>query len=173
MHQLALEMQNEELLLAQAEAEAARAAQQELRQSKEFTESLLDNVVDGIIAIDRDQRITAWNAEAARNFGPAAAVLGRRLAEVLPQLNEQVPQLMARALAGERTALLSQEYAHRPGHYDVHIVPLRPTGEARPTGVLAIVHDVTERDRLAEEATRLRLRRQQELLAAILTTQET
>ena len=153
---------------------AARAAQQELQQSKAFTESLLDNIGDGIIAIDRDQRITAWNAEAARYFGPeAVAVLGRRLTEVLPHLNDQVPQLMARALAGERTALLSQAFQYRSGHYDAHIVPLRHVGEAQPSGVLIIVHDVTERDRLTEEATRLRLRRQQEVLAAILATQET
>ena len=39
--------------------------------------------------------------------------------------------------------------------------------------MLIIVRDVTERDRLAEEATQLRLRQQQEVLAAILTTQET
>ena len=75
---------------------AARAAQQELQKSKGFTESLLDNIGDDIIAIDREQRITAWNAEAARYFGPeAAAVLSRRLTEALPHLNDQVPQPMA------------------------------------------------------------------------------
>ena len=35
-----------------------------------------------------------------------------------------------------------------------------------------VVRDVTERDRLAEEATQLRLRQQQDVLAAILDTQE-
>ncbi len=44
-------------------------------------------------------------------------------------------------------------------------------------GETPLVHvlwrDVTERDRLAEEAIRLRLRQQQEVLSAILTTQET
>ena len=33
--------------------------------------------------------------------------------------------------------------------------------------------DVTERERLAEEATQLRLRQQQEVLAAVVATQET
>jgi signal transduction histidine kinase len=60
----------------------------------------------------------------------------------------------------------------RPGHYDSFLVPLKDDGRAAPSGVLVIIRDVTERDRLAEEATRLRLRRQQEVLAAILTTQE-
>ena len=39
--------------------------------------------------------------------------------------------------------------------------------------MLIILRDVTERERLAEEATQLRLRQQQEVLAAILNTQET
>ena len=153
---------------------AAHTARQELRRSKEFTESLLENTVDGIIAIDRHQRITAWNAEAARYFGrPAAQVLGWPLADVLPAFHAKATRLMARALAGERIDLLSQALRDHPGRYDVHIVPLRHTGEPAPTGVLIIGHDVTERDRLAEEATRQQLRRQQEVLAAILTTQET
>ncbi|GAA3992929.1 PAS domain S-box protein [Hymenobacter antarcticus] len=153
---------------------AAHTARQELRRSKEFNESLLDNTVNGIIAIDRNQRITAWNAEAARYFGRAAAeVLGRPLAEVLPALHYESTQLMARALAGERVDLLSQSFRDHPGRYDIHIVPLRHTGEPAPIGVLTIVHDVTERDRLAEEAIRQQLRRQQEVLAAILATQET
>ena len=153
---------------------AARTARQELQRSKEFTESLLDNTVDVIMAIDRDQRITAWNPEAARYFGQdAAGVLGRPVAEVLPYLTAESTQLTTRALAGERITLLSQTFQRRPGRYDAHIVPLRHAGEALPTGVLTIIHDVTERDRLTEEATRQRLRQQQEVLAAILATQET
>ncbi|MFC6224524.1 PAS domain S-box protein [Hymenobacter artigasi] len=153
---------------------AARQAQQQLRQSKEFTESLLDNTVDGIIAVDQAQCITAWNAQATTYFGrEAAEVLGRPLAEVLPYFNNESQQLVARALAGERIDLFGREFQQRPGRYDVHIVPLYHSGESQPSGVLTVVRDVTERDRLAEEATQQRLRRQQEVLAAILDTQET
>ncbi|OUJ72921.1 sensor histidine kinase [Hymenobacter crusticola] len=38
--------------------------------------------------------------------------------------------------------------------------------------IIGLVHDVTERVRLAEETTRLRLQQQQEVLSAILNTQE-
>ena len=68
---------------------------------------------------------------------------------------------------------LSKAFQARPGRYDAHVVPLYHSGESQPTGVLTVVRDVTARDRLAEEATQLRLRQQQEVLAAILATQET
>jgi PAS domain S-box-containing protein len=153
---------------------AARAAEQEQRQGREFIESLLENSVDGIVACDRDLRITAWNAAAVEYFGVAAPVaLGRPLFEVLPQFaTAEVRRLVYLVLAGERKHRLHQAFPTRPGRYDVHLVPLR-TAATAPTGVLVMVHDVTERDRLAEEATQQRLRQQQAVLAAVLDTQET
>ena len=153
---------------------AARQAQQQLRQSKEFTECLLDNTIDGIIAVDQAQCITAWNAQAITYFGrEAAEALGRPLAEVLPYLNNNSHQLVARALAGERIDLLGRAFQQQASRYDIHMVPLYHSGERQASGVLTVVRDVTERDRLAEEAIQKRLRRQQEVLAAILDTQET
>ncbi|MBH8557884.1 sensor histidine kinase [Hymenobacter negativus] len=153
---------------------AARQARQELQQGKEFIESLLENTVDSIVAVDRDQRITAWNAQAAAYFRQSAAqVLGRPLFEVLPHLNDEGRELVRRALAGERINLFSREFQLGPGRYDAHIVPLYHSGESQPSGMLTVVRDVTERESLAEEATQLRLRQQQEVLAAILATQET
>ena len=153
---------------------AARTAQQELRQGKEFIESLLENSVDGIVACDHALRVSAWNAAAAEYFGvAAAAALGRPLFEVLPHFaSAEVRQLVHLALAGERQHRLHQAFPTRPGHYDVHLVPLRNAATA-PTGVLVMVRDVTERDRLTEEATQQRLRQQQAVLAAVLDTQET
>ena len=151
-----------------------REAQNALRREKEFTESLLENTIDGIMALDREQRITAWNAEVGRYFGlEAAQALGRPLFEVLPGLDEKSREAMATALAGEAVSCPSRPFPSRPGHYDAFLVPLLGEGDPLPTGVLVIVRDTTERDRLAENATLERLRRQQEVLAAILNTQET
>ncbi|MDO7851745.1 PAS domain-containing sensor histidine kinase [Hymenobacter convexus] len=150
-----------------------REAEDALRREKEFSESLLENTVDGILAIDRAQRVTAWNAEAARYFGQeAAAVLGRPLFDVMPFLDEQAHANVARALAGDHISRTHQPFHSRPGYFDVFLIPLKDDGQDLPSGVLVIVRDVTERDRLAEEATQLRLRQQQEVLAAILATQE-
>lgn len=154
---------------------AARLAAAQLRREKEFTQSLLENSVDGLAALDRASRVAAWNSQAARYFGHAAgAVLGQPGFAVLPHFaTEAARQVMVRVLAGEQVLLEGQAFAHCAGHFDVYHVPLREDDAAVPTGALLIFRDVTERDRLAEEATRLRLRQQQEVLAAIVDTQET
>jgi signal transduction histidine kinase len=107
-----------------------------------------------------------------RYFGATAAtVLGRPIAEVLT-LDEKSNEALRKAQAGETVACLKRPFTVRPGHYDAFLVPLKDENHSQPSGVLVIIRDVTERDRLAEEATQQRLRRQQEVLAAILTTQE-
>jgi PAS domain S-box-containing protein len=51
---------------------------------KERSEAILANIADGIVAVDRDDRIVLWNAMAERITGvPAAEALGRRLVETL------------------------------------------------------------------------------------------
>ncbi|ALW86923.1 hypothetical protein AUC43_18660 [Hymenobacter sedentarius] len=166
------EQQQQAIVLGFDETEVEDKKKQ-LQAEKEFTESLLENSVDGIVAFDREGTITAWNVKAATYFCQEAAdVLGQPIFEVLPHLDsEESRQIVERVLAGEQVLLPGQAFEHRAGHYDVYHVPLRQENEI--TGILAIFRDVTERDRLAEEATQLRLRQQQEVLSAILTTQET
>jgi PAS domain S-box-containing protein len=149
-------------------------AREQLRAEKEFTQSLLENSVDGIVALDRDGRVTAWNSQATRYFGQSAAeAVGRPLFEVLPCLDtDYVRQIIERVLGGELVVWEGRAFEHRAGHYDAYHVPLKESPDAEATGVLIMFRDVTERNRLAEEATRLKLARQQEVLSAILTTQE-
>ncbi|OGX87085.1 sensor histidine kinase [Hymenobacter glacialis] len=164
--------QREQGVVLSVDVTEAVQQKKQLEAEKEFTESLLENSVDGIVALDRAGNITAWNSQATRYFGhSAAAALGRSMAEILPQLDcDENRQVLARVLAGEQVVLQGQAFAHSIGHYDAHHVPLRQEGSI--TGVLIMFRDVTERDRMAEEATQLRLRQQQDLLSAILTTQE-
>ncbi|WP_223652917.1 PAS domain-containing sensor histidine kinase [Hymenobacter psoromatis] len=89
---------------------------------------------------------------------------GQLAAEVLPSLAPHFQRL----LAGERQSYVaSLEHAGRPvyfqccGFFD---------HEKQEAVVFAI--DITDSERLKEEATHLRLRQQQEVLSAILTTQE-
>ncbi|MVN74795.1 PAS domain S-box protein [Hymenobacter sp. HMF4947] len=167
------EQRQQAVVLAVDITEAERQKRQ-LRAEKDFTQSLLENSIDGIVAIDTTGRVTAWNNQAAHYFGHAAAeAVGRPLFELLPHLDtDYARQLVGRVLGGEQVTWTSQSFTHREGHYDAYHVPLKPTDGAAPTGVLVIFRDVTERDRLTQEATRLELRQQQEVLSAILTTQE-
>lgn len=157
---------------------ATHAAAQQLRLKQEFTQRLLENSVDGIAAVDARGRLTAWNARIAEYTGwPAAEVLGRPVLDIVGHFDTPTHRnSFRRVLAGESVTLLSQPFRFREGHYDAYLVPLRdgsnPAAETPVGGVLCIVRDVTERDRLAEEATQLRLRQQKEVLAAVLDTQE-
>jgi PAS domain S-box-containing protein len=164
--------QRNQAVVLSVDVTEAHEQKKQLQAEKNFTQSLLENSVDGIVAISREGHITAWNTQAARFFGhEAAAVLGRPLFEVLPELNcDETHDVLSRVLSGELVVLSGQSFAHRPGRYDAYHVPLREEGEI--TGVLVMFRDVTERDRQAEEATQLRLRQQQEVLSAILSTQE-
>ncbi|WP_375434337.1 PAS domain S-box protein [uncultured Hymenobacter sp.] len=152
-----------------------RAAREQLRAEKEFSESLLDNSVDGIIALDRAGHITAWNREAEKYAGMREAeVLGREVFAVFPKLDTpEWRQLFEQVLrSGERVVQSGVPFIVRPGYYDVYFVPLRGELQDEINGVLVVVRDMTERNRLIEETTRLRLSQQQEVLSAILTTEE-
>ena len=167
--------QRQQAVVLSVNVTEAEQQKRQLTREKEFTQSLLEYSIDGIVALDREGCITAWNSQSARYFGyPAAQVLGQSLFVVLPHLdNEAARQVVGQVLAGEQVLLEGQAVPHRVGHFDVYHVPLRQAGEDQPTGILILFRDVTQRDRLAEETTRQRLRQQQEVLAAILDTQET
>jgi len=153
---------------------AQRAAREQLRAEKEFTDSLLDNSVDGIVALDREGRITAWNREAALYSGMRPAeVIGQDIFFIFPKLDTpESRQLFEQLLrTGNRVVQHGIPFDSRPGHYDAYLVPLR--GEQQEiNGVLIVIRDMTERNRLIKETTRLQLSQQQEVLSAILTTEE-
>ncbi|GAA4031010.1 hypothetical protein GCM10022409_14050 [Hymenobacter glaciei] len=165
--------QGHQVVVLAVDVTVAEQQRRQLQVEKDFTQSLLENSVDCIITLDEQGRIVVWNAEAARYFGLSTAqVQGQPLLDVLPDLGQYTEHELARALAGDRIDRFNRTFRQRPGRYDAHLVPLPPPVGNASGGVLVILRDVTERERLAEEATQQRLRQQQEVLAAILTTQE-
>ena len=111
---------------------------------------------DGVFALDRELRVTAWNPAMERLSGvPAAAALGRAVREVLPWLDELGgAELARRALAGEEPVSpdwLFGAGSGRSAWVEARWAPLRdPAGEV--VGALAVLRDVTERRRRAEES---------------------
>ncbi|MGY2132218.1 sensor histidine kinase [Hymenobacter sp. HD11105] len=150
-----------------------RGAREQLRREKEFSESLLNNSVDGILAFDAQHRIQAWNSVMELNTGLSRSeVLGRDMFELFPHHRDGAEgEAVRKVLAGEPVTHYKLQLYGREGHFESYFVPLRGNDE-EVTGGLILIRDVTERVRLAEEATRLKLRQQQEVLSAILTTQE-
>ncbi|MCB2408683.1 PAS domain S-box protein [Hymenobacter lucidus] len=151
----------------------SRTARAELVRQKEFSESLLDNSIDGILAFDGSLRITAWNRVQEDLSGMSEGqVLGQNMLELFPEYAiEERQKCLQEVLKGMSMMRYDMPFHAGEGHFESYFVPLAsPQGEI--SGGLIIIRDVTERTRLAEEATQLKLRQQQEVLAAILTAQE-
>jgi two-component system, OmpR family, phosphate regulon sensor histidine kinase PhoR len=72
-------------LAATASASVANAElYQRVAEEKERSEAILAHIADGIVAVDRADRIVLWNAMAEQITGvPASEALGRRVLEVL------------------------------------------------------------------------------------------
>jgi PAS domain S-box-containing protein len=79
------EVQSLVALAATASASVANAElYQRVAEEKERSEAILAHIADGIVAVDREDRILLWNATAEQITGvPASEALGRRVVEVL------------------------------------------------------------------------------------------
>src|SRR2546427_12831517 len=81
---------------------ALRRTVEALRRSRAGSRAAVEGAFDCIITMDHEGRITAFNPAAERTFGyPRAAVIGRRMAEVIipPPLRERHHRVMAHYLA--------------------------------------------------------------------------
>ena len=79
------EVQTLSALAASASASVANAElYQRVAEEKERSGAILANIADGIVAVDRDDRIVLWNSMAEQITGvPASEALGRLVPDVL------------------------------------------------------------------------------------------
>jgi len=122
-----------------------------------FLKHLLEASVDGILAFDRECRYTAWNRAMECIFGlRREEVLGKCAFEVFPFLNETGEfGYFVEALAGKSIVAENRPYnvpqTGRQGVFEGYYSPLRDErGEV--TGGVAVIRDITERQRQEEIA---------------------
>ncbi|HEX8697819.1 MAG TPA: GAF domain-containing protein, partial [Myxococcaceae bacterium] len=111
---------------------------------------LLDSVTDGIVAVDRDWRITYCNAVAEKVAGRSREqLLGRRLWDEMPGLADTPfgKAFVDTAGTGVRTTV-SDYYAPADAWFEARAFP-------SPTGLVILVRDIT--DLRQAEVERLRL----------------
>jgi PAS domain S-box-containing protein len=115
------------IALAQLNREKARAQAERLASDRELQlAGLVDSALDGIIAIDRGQRIVLFNAAAARIFGvPASDAIGGSLDRFLPPGSREHHRHFVDRYAAEGATSRHMGYARE-------LVGLRADGEIFP-----------------------------------------
>jgi two-component system phosphate regulon sensor histidine kinase PhoR len=121
----------------------------QLNRSHDRQSTVLDGMIEGVIAVDARQRVVLANPAAGRLFGfrPPTAE-GRPLLEIIRNhaLHEAITTTLANRTAQRlQTTSSIQHPASTIQHVDIHIQPL--PGEPCP-GVVLVMHDTTELRRL-------------------------
>jgi anti-anti-sigma factor len=133
--------------------------------SSAYRQAVVDNAVDGIITIAEDGRIDSFNPAAARIFGYAANdVVGQPISQLIPAPHDRQYQVVG---VGREVVGLRQDGSAFP--LDLAIGEMRLDDQRR---FIAIVHDLTERKREAEDRARLQeqiIRAQAAALAELST----
>ena len=110
--------------------------------AERFARDIIDNAGDGIAVYDRELRCVLWNEFMQELTGlEALSVIGRPAAELFPQ-EQQVEEMLRRALAGETASSPDLQFERR-WVSAVYRPYVDDTGEI--SGVIALVRDITER----------------------------
>jgi PAS domain S-box-containing protein len=133
-----------------------KRAQLRLMESEHFTRAIISSVRQGIVVFDRELRYRLWNGYMEEITGiRAKEVLGANAIESLPLLHDrELTALLRRALAGESVQAADTRFhivrTGRMGWISTVFTPnVSATGEV--IGVVAIVHDITERKQVEQQ----------------------
>ncbi|SDL93279.1 PAS domain S-box-containing protein [Catalinimonas alkaloidigena] len=120
----------------------------------QYQASLLDNVSDAVIAVDRSFQITSWNPAAEVIYGwTAEEAVGKHINEVLKTEYFQGTQEQARAQLGQLGNWQGEVRQYRrdgqPRTILSSVTWIKEAG-GQPVGAIAVNHDVTEHRQMTE-----------------------
>lgn len=110
---------------------------------REILSAILDTTRECVIVANKDSRISGWNEAAKRAFSPNSSPDGRRISEVLRDL--ELHEAFGRALNDGLESEIRLEIAGGERKFDVHVSPL-DLGEDREA--IAFFYETTRLDRL-------------------------
>ena len=152
----------------ESERSKVAALTDEAQTRERFIRSVVESIRDGVVALDPDGRVVAWNqAMGMRYEVPASEVLGRNFFECFPNVQREpwvVP--LRRVLRGEIEEFTSEGVEHetlRKGRVVQNLKASLLRQGGRPAGAVLLVEDITDRVALERSA------RQAEKLAALGT----
>jgi PAS domain S-box-containing protein len=153
----------EKLLAVSRDVTDRREAAEALRENEAVLRVVTNESQVGLVLVNAERRYLFANATYTRILGLGSEpVIGKRVAEVLPNLYEQIGPRLDRAFAGERVAYELRTPSGNGGEERFHEVICEPrkAGTADAYVVVVLV-DITRRKQ-AEEAVK---RREEELRA--------
>lgn len=112
-----------------------------------LAEMLNDCSIDGIISIDNDWNVTAWNKTAEMITGKARQRLsGKPLLEILPAIKEdnETMHAIAGAFNGFKAFVPASDLFSHRRQLENYYIPLK-NNQAEIVGVMNIMHDVAHR----------------------------
>jgi PAS domain S-box-containing protein len=107
-----------------------KRAEEELLQSRDRAQAIIDAALDAVVEIDEAGRIISWNPSAAATFGwPAAEAVGRRLSETIipPRYRQAHEQGLRNFLASGEGKILNRRIELPALHRDGHEFPVELT----------------------------------------------
>lgn len=141
---------------------------QEIQRRESFIRNVVESLRDGVVVLDRDGRIVAWNrAMEGLCDLPARSAIGAVFADLFPDLKrERFAEPVERLLRGDIEEFALQAVESHSSHnastfWNVKASLLREDGT--PAGAALLIEDITERMALERTA------RQSEKMAALGT----
>jgi PAS domain S-box-containing protein len=123
----------------------------EVARLKDFSENIVESLTVGVLAIDLEGTVEAWNSKMEQLIGVRRSdAVGKPLRQLLPQ--ELALEIEARGDQEQITGIYKHRFHHqgRPVVLNVSITPLVGKSGER-IGRLLLFDDVTQRERLEEQ----------------------
>lgn len=135
----------------------------EVRERERFITNVIENLSEGVFALDRQGRFLAWNRAMEDRYGVAAdEVLGRHYLDCFPVMaREAFAEPLAMLLRGESEGFALESVAHdtrKRGRVLLNVKGALLREGGRPAGAVVLVEDITQRfalERSARQADRL------------------
>jgi len=128
-----------------------------LKERLHFIESLVENTVDRVIALDSEMNYLVWNKKCEEYFGlTKQQVLGRNILDIFPE-HRFAPgyEQFKSALRGDTIYLPPVESAAETEYYETYLSPIR-NGAGDVTAVLWISHDLSTEYQFKKEQDQYR-----------------
>lgn len=118
---------------------------------KEFIQTLINNTIDGILAFDKDFKVTLWSPSLEKNTGIAAIeVLHKNIFDIFPSYKDREEvRKINRVFKGEKVKLKNIAYGFKEGFFEANLVPLLNIKNI-VVGGICIFSDISDR-KIVEE----------------------